>query len=81
MIDYHYETFITVCKTLNYTRAAEMMNMSQPAVSNHISYLEDQLNVKLFIYKNKTLFLTDEGKYLFDKLQFMINYSNKTLLN
>ncbi|WP_207695952.1 LysR family transcriptional regulator [Enterococcus sp. DIV0212c] len=64
---------------MNYTRAAEMMNMSQPAVSNHISYLEDQLNVKLFIYKNKTLFLTDEGKYLFDKLQFMINYSNKTL--
>ncbi|WP_408868703.1 LysR substrate-binding domain-containing protein [Brochothrix campestris] len=79
MLDYHYETFLTVCKTLNYTRAAELMNMSQPAVSNHIAFLEQRMNTKLFIHKNKKVFLTDEGKLLYDKIQFMMNYSNKTL--
>ncbi|MDR0922708.1 MAG: LysR family transcriptional regulator [Lactobacillales bacterium] len=79
MLDYHYETFLTVCKTLNYTRAGELMNMSQPAVSQHIAYLEDQLDTKLFIYKNKKLSLTEEGRYLYNKLLWMENFSKKTL--
>lgn len=79
MLDYHYETFLTVCKTLNYTRAAEALNMSQPAVSNHIAFLEQRMGTKLFYHKNKKVYLTNEGTFLFNKIQFMLNYSTKTL--
>lgn len=79
MLDYHYETFLNVCKTLNYTRAAELMNLSQPAVSNHISYLENHLEKKLFLHKNKKIFLTEEGEFLYEKIIFMENYSNNVL--
>ena len=79
MLDYHYETFLTVSNTLNYTRAAELMNMSQPAVSNHISYLESSLGIQLFSHKNKKIQLTPEGRYLKEKITFMSNFSTNTL--
>ena len=41
MQDFRVKTFLTVCRTLNYTRAAEELALTQPAVSQHITYLED----------------------------------------
>lgn len=32
MLDYRTETFLTVCKTLNFTAAAKQLNITQPAV-------------------------------------------------
>ena len=32
MLDFRVETFLTVCRTMNYTRAAEELNITQPAV-------------------------------------------------
>lgn len=64
MIDLRVLTFLCVCKHMNYTRAAEELNMSQPAVSQHIHYLENYYEVKLFNYKNKNLQLTEQGMYL-----------------
>lgn len=40
MQDFRMETFLTVCKYLNYTKAAQELNLTQPAVSQHIRYLE-----------------------------------------
>ena len=40
MLDYRTETFLTVCKTLNFTTAAKQLNITQPAVSQHIHFLE-----------------------------------------
>ena len=53
MIDTRVETFLDVCKTMNYKRTAENLNMTQPAVSQHIRYLEEFYQVKLFSYQNK----------------------------
>ena len=39
MLDNRTITFLTVCKEMNYTRAAEKLNISQPAVSQHIQYM------------------------------------------
>ena len=39
MLDYRYETFIILSETLNYTKAAQQLNLSQPAVTKHIQYL------------------------------------------
>lgn len=64
MIDTRVETFLDVCKTMNYTRTAENLNMTQPAVSQHIRCLEDFYQTRLFTYKNKKLELTEQGRYL-----------------
>ena len=53
MLDFRINTFLTVCKYMNFTRAAQELNITQPAVSQHIRYLEDAYQVKLFDYKNK----------------------------
>lgn len=49
---------------MNYTRAAEQLNLTQPAVSQHIRWLEEQCGVKLFHYENKQLNLTAAGQML-----------------
>lgn len=66
MLDFRINTFLTVCKYMNFTRAAEELRITQPAVSQHIRYLEDVYEVKLFDYKNKKVTLTDAGKLLRD---------------
>ena len=66
MLDFRMETFLAVCQCLNYTRAAERLNITQPAVTQHIQYLQEQYGVKLFTYANKQLALTPEGVLLRD---------------
>ena len=64
MLDNRTITFLTVCKEMNYTRAAEKLNISQPAVSQHIQYMEDYYGVRLFRFIGKKLILTDAGRLL-----------------
>lgn len=64
MLDFRIETFLCVCKHLNYTKAAEELNITQPAVSQHIKYLENYYGDKLFTYSNKILTLTRAGEEL-----------------
>lgn len=66
MLDFRIQTFLTVCRTLNYTRAAEALSITQPAVSQHISHLEREYAAKLFEYKNRKLSLTPAGKVLYE---------------
>ena len=62
LLDFRIQTFLTVCRTLNYTRAAEELSLTQPAVSQHIAHLERAFGVKLFAYRNKKLALTPAGE-------------------
>ncbi len=55
---------MAVADILNFSRAAERLNITQPAVSHQIATLEDELGVKLFHRTSKTVRLTHEG-YLF----------------
>lgn len=64
MLDFRIETFLCVCKYLNYTKAAEELNITQPGVSQHIKYLENFYGDKLFTYSNKILTLTEAGEKL-----------------
>lgn len=73
MLDFRINTFITVCKHMNFTKAAEELSVTQPAVSQHIQYLENRYGVKLFDYKNKKISLTDEGQYLLDYATTLIH--------
>ena len=80
MLDYRTETFLTVCKTLNFTTAAKQLNITQPAVSQHIHFLEKQYNTILFNYKNKELSLTPSGQILYKHLLTMKN-NEQALMN
>ena len=71
MQDFRVKTFLTVCRTLNYTRAAEELALTQPAVSQHITYLEREYGAKLFTYHRKKLELTPAGRVLRDGLATM----------
>lgn len=58
------ECFMEVANFLNFSRAAEHLRITQPAVSHQITTLEDELGVKLFQRTSKSVRLTQEG-YLF----------------
>ncbi|WP_343208074.1 LysR family transcriptional regulator [Anaerolentibacter hominis] len=62
MLDPKLDTLLTVAETLNFTQSAEILSLTQPAVSQHIKQLEKELNIKIFNRENKGLKLTDEGK-------------------
>ena len=58
------EVFLSVAKHLNYTRAGEEVNLSQPSVSVRIRQLENELGVKLFEQLGKKVALTEAGLVL-----------------
>lgn len=66
--DFRTATFLNVCKTMNYTKSAQELNITQPAVSQHIAYIEKFYGAKLFEYKSKKLSLTQAGELLLSAL-------------
>lgn len=58
------EVFLSVATHLNYTRAGEDVNLSQPSVSVRIRQLETELSVKLFEQLGKKVTLTEAGALL-----------------
>lgn len=60
--------FMAVVKEKNYTRAANSLYISQPAVSKSIAILEEELGFKLLRMVNRQLVLTDAGKLYYDFL-------------
>ena len=64
MLDFRMYTFLSVCRHMNYTRAASELHLSQPAVTYHIRYLEEYYGTKLFIYTKHQLKLTRSGLLL-----------------
>ena len=65
MIDIRLLTFITVAKTKSFTKAAEALNITQPAVSQHVKYLEEEYGGKLIKKYSKGFDLTEEGLILY----------------
>lgn len=62
---FHLQTFLVVVEAGNYTAAAEQLHMSQPAVSQHIRALEEQLgNVRLFRRVGQRMVPTHAGEEL-----------------
>lgn len=65
MQDFRMDTFLAVCKYMNYTKAANALSLTQPAVSQHIRYLENAYGVPLFEQSGKKIFLTKAGEILY----------------
>jgi len=68
------------CQTARYlscTRAAEKLYITQPAVTAQIKLLEDSCNLKLFRKKGRRIYLTDEGKTLYDYAAKVFEYEKE----
>lgn len=56
------KAFEAAARHLSFTRAAEELYVTQAAVSHQIKALEEFLSIKLFLRKNRSLLLTEEGQ-------------------
>lgn len=66
--------FLAVCKYGNFSLAAENCYVTQPAVSAAVRELEQEYGISLFHRKKKQLELTDEGRWLRQRAEFILNY-------
>ena len=64
MLDFRIETFLAACRHMNFTAAAEELHITQPAVSQHIRFLEKKYGAELFVRDGKRLELTRAGEIL-----------------
>jgi DNA-binding transcriptional LysR family regulator len=62
MLDARMESLLTICEKNSFTKAAESLALTQPAISHHIRSLEDELGVRLFHRSRGELKLTKEGE-------------------
>jgi DNA-binding transcriptional LysR family regulator len=66
MADKRLQAFHAVARLLSFTRAADSLQMTQPAVTFQIKQLEEQLNVRLFDRSHNRISLTEAGRRAFD---------------
>ncbi len=66
MNDLQIDYFMAVATNLSFTKTAEELYVSQPAISRQISLLEKELGTKLFRRNNQKPELTESGKLYFD---------------
>lgn len=78
MLDIRIETFLTLCENRSYTKTAAKLCITQPAVTQHIKYLENKYSSKLFYYNKKQLMLTPSGETL-KKLATEMSINNKKI--
>lgn len=70
--------FLAVAQEKNFTRASEILHVSQPSLSKQIKELEDELGKKLFIRQSAGIKLTDEGIFLMNRAADIISLTEKT---
>lgn len=71
------KTFYHVARSKSFTKAAELINLTQSAVSRQIISLEEQVKCSLFVRTKRGLVLTKEGEVLFDCVQRMYNQAER----
>ena len=71
-----YRVFYVVAKNKHMTKASEELHISQPAISQSIKKLEEQLGGTLFLRSNKGMELTEEGKMFYNYVKGALELIN-----
>ena len=70
--------FLAVAREENFTKAANMLHVTQPTLSRQIADLEQELGVKLFVRSNHNIVLTEDGMILKRRAQEILSLADKT---
>jgi DNA-binding transcriptional LysR family regulator len=70
-------SFLKVAELGSFTRAAQALSLTQPAISQQIRRLEELLGVELFARDNRQVLLTLEGERLTSYAQQMVSVNDK----
>ncbi|MDQ0205703.1 LysR family transcriptional regulator [Alkalicoccobacillus murimartini] len=79
---HHFEYFQTLARTEHMTKSAELLSVSQPALSRSIQRLEEELGVPLFDRKGRSIVLNKYGKLFLERVNritFELNEAKKEL--
>ena len=71
------EAFVQVAEGGSFSKAARELYLTQPTISAHISSLEKELNVRLFVRTTKEVSLSDNGKDLYKYAKQMVDLQGK----
>lgn len=72
------KTFITVADKQNFTKASEVLRISQPSVSLHIKNLEEEFQTELFDRSPRKLTITPTGELLYERAKQILAIYEKT---
>ena len=59
------EAFVYVVETCSFSKAGELLHLTQPTISSHIASLERELKIKLIVRTTKETYPSDAGKLLY----------------
>ncbi len=74
----NFDAFLAVAETGSFSRAAERLHLTQPAISKRIATLEQQLSARLFDRIGRTVRLTEAGRALKPRAELILNTLNDT---
>lgn len=77
MADRRLQVFYTVARVLSFTKAAESLHMTQPAVTFQVKQLEESFNTRLFDRTHNKISLTDAGKLVYDYAEKILDHYDK----
>lgn len=72
-------TFVNLAQYKNFSKTAVKMHITQPAVSQRLKSLEDELEQKLIERKGKTLHLTPAGQYFYNNMVHIVDSIDNTI--
>ncbi len=68
MLSFKHEVFLEVARQLSFTKASQVLFISQPAITKHIQQLEEEYKTSLFERKGNSIVLSEAGAILFEAL-------------
>jgi DNA-binding transcriptional LysR family regulator len=74
------KNFLVLCETLNFRKAAEQINIVQPALSRQIQLLENEIGVLLFNRSKRAVILTEAGIFFQKETDRILQDLNKTII-
>ena len=81
MADRRLQVFHTVARLLSFTKAAESLHMTQPAVTFQVRQLEEYFNTRLFDRTHNRISLTEAGKRVFEYADQIFDHFSKIRCN
>lgn len=70
--------FLSIAREESFTRAAQLLHVTQPTLSRQIAQLEEELGVELFVRSNHNIILTEAGMILKRRAQEILSLADKT---